>query len=190
MRFAYADPPYIGMAKRYYKDQASYGGEVDHKALLERLYEEFPDGWALSSSMKGLWTIIPLIPMSWKCRIACWAKPYVGSPIYIKQKRPIYSWEPVVFRGGRPLRATQVVRDYLVCNNLSAQPGRRSGNGKADGGGLAGAKPDEFCYWLFELLNMQTGDEFVDLFPGTGRVTRAWQTYCDAGVTLFCTEEK
>lgn len=71
-----------------------------------------------------------------------------------------------------------------MCNNLSAQPGRKTANGRL-GAGLAGAKPDEFCYWLFELLNMQPKDEFVDLFPGTGRVSRAWENWQKAKVPLF-----
>ena len=181
MRFAYADPPYIGCAKRYYKDQPDYAGEVDHKKLLDQLYHEFPDGWALSSSMKGLWDLIPMIPKDWKCRIAAWVKPYVGSPYMNLVKRPQYSWEPVIFRGGRPLKTGHHVRDWLSCNNFSAIPGR----GKYKSSGFIGAKPDEFCYWIFELLNMRAGDEFVDLFPGTGRVMRAWERYQEAGISLF-----
>ena len=52
---------------------------------------------------------------------------------------------------------------------------------------FAGAKPDEFCYWIFELLNMKPGDELADLFPGTGRVTRAWETWQQADMSLFLT---
>ena len=180
MRFAYADPPYIGCAKRYYKDRPDFAGEVDHKELLERLYREFPEGWALSASMTSLWDLIPMIPKDWKCRIAAWAKPYVGSRSGLTIGKPLYAWEPVLWRGGRKLPKGRVVRDYLVCNNITAQVGR-----KASGGGLTGAKPDEFCYWIFELLNMMPEDEFVDLFPGTGRVGRAWDVYKRADMRLF-----
>ncbi len=38
-----------------------------------------------------------------------------------------------------------------------------------------GRKPVAFCAWLFDLLGMVPGDELVDLFPGTGAVTRAWR---------------
>lgn len=185
MRFAYADPPYIGCSKRYYKNHPDFDGEVDHKELLERLYHEFPDGWALSSHMKGLWDIIPMVPKSWKCRIAAWVKPYVGSPYMNLMKRPMYSWEPVIFRGGRPLSAKQSIHDWIMCNNLCAEPGRKTGKSNKVSAGLPGAKPNEFCYWLFELLNMNPQDEFVDLFPGTGRVMRAWETYRNAGIKLF-----
>lgn len=181
MKFAYADPPYIGYARRYYKNHPDFDGEVDHQKLLEQLYHEFPDGWALSASMKSLWDLIPIIPKDWKCRVAAWVKPYVGTPYMNLMKRPLYAWEPVIFRGGRPLSPGKGMRDWISCNNLSAIPGQRN----SKGGGLPGAKPDEFCYWLFELLNMKPEDEFVDLFPGTGRVGRAWDVYKHAEMQLF-----
>jgi hypothetical protein len=40
-----------------------------------------------------------------------------------------------------------------------------------------GRKPVAFVMWIFGLLGLQAGDEFVDLFPGSGAVTdthRAW----------------
>lgn len=36
-RFAYADPPYPGLSSKYYSDQPSFGGEVDHVALIASL---------------------------------------------------------------------------------------------------------------------------------------------------------
>ena len=38
--------------------------------------------------------------------------------------------------------------------------------------GLVGAKPDKVCRWILDLLNVQPGDEVVDLFPGTGVMGR------------------
>lgn len=184
MKFAYADPPYIGCAKRYYKDQPDYAGEVDHQQLLEKLYHEFPDGWALSASMSSLWDIIPMIPKSWKCRIAAWCKPFGTIGDF---GTPQHCWEPVVFRGGRNRkRGEGTSRDYLIANSYYAMPGHRGTNKKTNRRSLfPGAKPDEFCYWIFELLNMQQDDEFVDLFPGTGRVMRTWKRYREAGMSLF-----
>ena len=52
MRFAYADPPYPGQARRHYKHHPDFDGEVDHGALIERLMDEFPDGWALSKRVR------------------------------------------------------------------------------------------------------------------------------------------
>ena len=56
MRVAYADPPYIGQAHRHYRDHADFAGEVDHRALIEKLNSDF-DAWALSLSMKSLQTL-------------------------------------------------------------------------------------------------------------------------------------
>lgn len=61
MRFAYADPPYIGQAKRHYGKHPDYAGEVDHAKLIESLCSDF-DGWALSLSMKSLVTVMPMCP--------------------------------------------------------------------------------------------------------------------------------
>lgn len=46
--------------------------------------------------------------------------------------------------------------------------------------GLAGAKPPDFAQWLFDVWNVQEGDEFTDLFPGTGIMSRAWAARFDA----------
>lgn len=34
--------------------------------------------------------------------------------------------------------------------------------------GLVGAKPEKVCRWILDLLNVQAGDQVVDLYPGTG----------------------
>lgn len=45
MKLGYADPPYPGCADLY-RDHPDYGGEVDHRVLINRLQSEF-DGWVL-----------------------------------------------------------------------------------------------------------------------------------------------
>ena len=42
---------------------------------------------------------------------------------------------------------------------------------------VMGAKPAEFCRWVFDLLAATTADALVDVFPGSGGVSRAWETY-------------
>lgn len=125
MRFAYADPPYIGNARRHYRDQPDFAGEVDHRQLLQRLHDEFPDGWALSASMKSLWDLIPMIPRSWKCRVAAWVKKYVGTPYMNLMKRPLYAWEPVIFCGGRPLLAQRAVGTGSCATTCRLNPDAR-----------------------------------------------------------------
>ena len=177
MRFAYADPPYIGYAKEYGRE------EVDHEILLQSLYKDFPDGWALSASMSSLWDILPMTPKSWKCRIAAWCKPFGTIGAF---GRPQYCWEPVIFCGGRKRGRDNPFRDFVVTNSYFASFGHKGTNRHTTKDSyLKGKKPDEFCYWIFGLLNMKPGDEFVDLFPGTGRVTRAWKVYKNAGMELF-----
>lgn len=43
MKFAYADPPYIGQARRHYSHDPACA-EVNHSELVERLVCDFPDG--------------------------------------------------------------------------------------------------------------------------------------------------
>lgn len=157
MRFAFADPPYPGMAWRY-KDQPSYRGEVNHKELIASLEASY-DGWALSTGAYALRELLPLCPES--VRVCAWVKPIGASG---KTFGIHNCWEPLIVCPGRELQPGK--RDWL-----SAQPARRGGN-------LIGRKPAAFCVWMFELLGMLPGDTLEDLFPGTGIVTRAWREVC------------
>lgn len=156
MRAAYADPPYPGCAHLYGCD------EVDHKALVERLCDEYPDSWALSTSSPALRDVLPLCPDD--VRVAAWVKPFAS---FKPGVNPGYAWEPVIFRGGRKRgRHEDTVRDFVSVPITLER-------------GLTGAKPEAFCFWLFELLGLQpnAGDEFVDLYPGSGAVTVAWDRW-------------
>ena len=155
MKFAYADPPYLGQARRHYGPTAH---EVNHQLLIATLSREFPDGWALSCSSPSLQTLLPLCPPD--VRVLAWVKPFAS---FKPGVGVAYAWEPVIFRGGRRrTRAQHTIRDWLAANAT-----RRTG--------VAGAKPEAFCRWLFSVFNAQPGDQLVDLFPGTGIVTRTWQ---------------
>jgi hypothetical protein len=160
MRFAYADPPYVGQAAKHYRKHASYDGEVDHAALIGRLGAEFPDGWALSASSTSLQLVLPLCPPN--VRVMAWVKPWCS---FKPGVNPAYSWEPVLVCGGRRRgRQLATVRDWLAAPATTRC-------------GLAGAKPEAFCIWLFEVLGAQPGDEMVDLFPGTGVLSRVWDRW-------------
>ena len=161
MRVAYADPPYIGLA-RYYRDHPDYGGEVDHAALIERLLAEFADGWVLHCHSNALRTLLPLCPE--QVRVLAWLKPFCS---WKPDSNPVYTWEPVLLVGGRARsyrRGGTTVRDHLS----ESMAMRR---------GLVGAKPEAVCFWLFEALGLTGDDELVDLYPGTGGVTRAWERW-------------
>jgi hypothetical protein len=157
MRFAYADPPFPGMAALY-RDQPTYAGEVDHAALVS-LLEEY-DGCALSTSARSLVKILPLFKREF--RLCPWVKPIgvSGATFGIHN-----AWEPLIVVPGRALRPGK--RDWL-----RAQPAKRGGSK------LIGRKPEAFAVWLFELLGMLPGDSLDDLFPGSGIIGRAWKEVC------------
>ena len=155
-RLAYADPPYPGTAKRYYGNEESFAGEVDHKRLLERLATF--DGWALSTSARALRDVLPLCPPD--VRICSWVKP-IGVP---SSTMGLHStWEPLIVKQAR--MQPPGMRDWL-----SAQPARY-------GGKLVGRKPIAFCAFLFRALGAAPDDDFADLFPGTGIVSSAWREF-------------
>lgn len=155
MKFAYADPPYVGCS-HLYKNEDTYAGEVDHNELILRLVLDYPDGWALSCSSPSLRFLLPLCPDD--VRVMAWVKPFA---IYKPNVNPAYAWEPVIVRGGRKrTRNQQTTRDWVSCN-ITLQRG------------LTGVKPEGFCFWLFEVLNLEPGDTLDDLFPGSGAVTAA-----------------
>lgn len=154
MRFAYADPPYIGQAKKHYGRE-----EVCHKTLIEKLQDEH-DAWALSCSSPSLQQILPMIPP--KHRIGAWIKPFCA---YKKNVNPAYAWEPVIFVNTRKRTKEQETERDWIAESITLRKG------------LSGAKPLPFCFWLFEFANLTAADDFVDVFPGTGIVTEAWEMW-------------
>lgn len=169
MKVAYADPPYIGCAHRY-KDHPDYGGEVDHIALIEHL-NSF-DAWALSLHSPSLKVILPMCPDD--VRVMAWVKPFA---VFKPNVNPGYCWEPVIVRGCRKReRYEPTVRDWIM-EPITLKKG------------LVGVKPEAFCFWLFEVLGMRPSDDFVDLFPGSGAVSRAWKNWKSQGkLSLACHE--
>jgi hypothetical protein len=165
-RFAYADPPYPGNSERLYGDHPDYAGEVDHRELVDRLVDEFPDGWALSTGARNLHYVLPLCPGD--VRVLAWVKPLLPLKPTVSIQ---YGWEPVIMRGGRP----RDFHDGFVRDTVAASPVAH----KDIPGGVIGMKPRAFCYWLFDVLNAQAGDELVDLFPGSGAVGEAWRAYLE-----------
>jgi hypothetical protein len=91
VRFAYADPPYVGQSKKHYG-----GAEVNHRLLIAHLCDEFPDGWVLSAHAPSLRQLLPLCPDD--CRVSPWVKPFAS---FKPNVNPGYCWEPVIWRGGR-----------------------------------------------------------------------------------------
>lgn len=159
MRFAYADPPYLGMGGKMY-DRPEWDDIASHAALVERLAAEFPDGWAMSASSPSLKKILPLCPDD--CRVAAWVKPFAAFRPNVK---PAYAWEPVIFRGGRArTRKDETWHDWHSENITMRR-------------GFQGAKPPGFAQWIVRLLNAQVdkGDTITDLFHGSGAMLGVWR---------------
>ena len=185
MRFAYADPPYLGRAEYYrahHPDAMIWDDPETHRALVARLQAEYPDGWAMSLSEKSLRIILPMCPP--QARTAAWISErarYAGKVVPVRRH-----FEPVIFCGGRdgPNRTA----DFVVTAQEPMPEGEKRYvmNKSAIRAGelFVGRKPAAFCRWVLDILGFERGDTMDDLFPGTGameRVVRAteadsWQT--------------
>lgn len=157
MKFAYADPPYPGLAHYYPENR-----EVNHRILVETLQEYYRDGWALSTSSDALSDVLELCPND--ARVAVWIKGARSSRTHAPRK----TWEPVIFVGGR---TRQLDREGI--NDSLHFGGRQHSHPNA----LIGMKPAAFCEWVFQLLGAEQGDELDDIFPGSGAVSRAWDLH-------------
>ncbi len=166
MNLAYADPPYLGQAKRHYKNDPSgiVAEEVDHEELIRKLLSEY-DGWALSASSPSIPQINKIIT-GWEdyagplgIRMAVWVKPFCS---WKPTHRVQYCWEPVFFLPVRKKGSKEIpsVRDFVSANITLRK-------------GTHGAKPPAFCDWILDLIGYQSGDRVDDLFPGTGAISQA-----------------
>lgn len=170
MKFAYADPPYPGMA-HFYEDHPDYAGEVDHGELIERLCDEY-EGWVLHTASTTLSDVLAVCPA--QHRVLSWVKPFAS---WKKGVYPAYAWEPVILWGGRNrFGEVQTIPDF-VAEPITLRRG------------LTGAKPERVCHWLFDCLGMIEDDQLDDLFPGSGAVTRALESYLATPRLEFPTAE-
>jgi hypothetical protein len=155
----YADPPYPGCA-HLYKDHPDYGGEVDHAQLAADLVANY-DGFVLHTSSVAAGQVAALLPPD--VRMMAWVKPFAA----FKRNVPVaYAWEPVFVRPVRkPVVTGRVVmRDWFSCPMTMKR-------------GLTGAKPEPLCRWLFEVAGLSQEDRLVDMFPGTGAVSAAFDRW-------------
>ena len=165
MKMAYADPPYLGLAREFYGDMhpnaAEYDDPMMHKRLIEQLSDQY-DAWALSMGSTTLRLMLPWCP---ECvRVGAWVKPFASFKLNVTRA---YAWEPVLFRfSNKRTREQGTWRDFIQ-EPITLKRGFR------------GAKPEKVCFWIFEGLNLLPGDEFTDLFPGSGAVGRAYEKWCD-----------
>lgn len=167
MKFAYADPPYLGCGKSHYGDLHENAADCDtiewHADLVQRLCDEFPDGWALSCHEPSLKAMLNLCPDG--TRTCPWIKPFASFKPNVTRA---WAWEPILVYGGRPIPRTKpTVRDWVSAGITLEK-------------GFTGAKPPRVCFWIFEFLGMDLEDEFHDLFPGSGAVSEAYSAWREA----------
>jgi hypothetical protein len=162
VRIGYADPPYIGCA-HLYREHADFAGEVDHAALIARLEADY-DGWVLhaSATPESIATLAPLVSAT-GARWMSWVK---GFAAFKKNVSVAYAWEPVIIKPARkPVVSKRLVMRDWIQESITLKRG------------LTGAKPEAVCHWAFEVVGARPEDDLADLFPGTGAVSRAWQSW-------------
>ena len=166
LRLAYADPPYLGLARRYYGDQPSFAGEVDHSELVSRLASY--DGWALSCSSASVPAIAALlVAQDLQARLAIWHRRPAPHPT----AGLITAYEGVFYGPARPVARGSggPMTDVLLGVEGRPRPTLPSS--------VIGMKPPAFLVWVFGLIGARPGDTLDDLYPGSGMVGRAWAGY-------------
>ena len=177
MRFAYADPPYLGMCKAY-KHEHNDGGErpfdglcwdevETHRILLD--YLQGYDGWALSLHLPSLATILTLCPP--ETRVMAWCKSWAS---WKPGVFPAYAWEPVLLYGARKRRyggGSVTPSDWFVTHAAQF--------------GFFGAKPEPFMWWIMDCLGVRPEDDFDDLFTGSGLAAKAANKWRQQGTLGF-----
>jgi hypothetical protein len=178
VRVAIADPPYPGNSEKLYGNHRDYAGEVDHEELIERLEDEFPDGWALCTGAKNAWEVMNLCP---PVRQLIWRKP--GTPF---GDGFLWTYEPVLLRRCRPPE-----RPHVADMVYAVPQGMLTTFREKPQGHVTGAKPPPFCRWLFRCMGLHPDDEVVDLFPGSGAIGLEWDAWrAQPSLLSAGTEEK
>jgi hypothetical protein len=98
-------------------------------------------------------------------RVMAWVKPFAA---FKKNVSVAYAWEPVLVK---PVRKPEVTGRTVMRDFISEPITMKRG--------LSGAKPEAVCCcrWAFEVAGAHPDDDMADLFPGSGAVTCAWETW-------------
>jgi hypothetical protein len=175
MKFAIADPPYLGRAVRYYgeggrggrnRKQADKHPEAfiwdnpkTHQDLAKNLMRDF-DGFAIAMSVHSLSTYLQVLETDSEngIRVGVWHRPNAVP----SGSRVTNYWEPVIFKIPKCRKGRfkgPHTNDVLTCN-ISQN-------------GFIGSKPIEWTHWVLDVLGVTEDDEVHDLFHGSGAVADA-----------------
>jgi len=180
MKLAIADPPYLGRAVRWYgaggcgdgygKGQADNHPEAHiwdkpetHQEMVRHLETNY-DGWVIALSVHSLSTYLEVIKTDSRngIRVMSWVKPSAVT----SGSRITNTWEPVIVRvpaSRKGWNSGERMTDTLIC------PPMRSG--------FVGAKPEAWTHWVLDAMGYVAGDEVIDLFNGSGAVSKAVNNY-------------
>ena len=175
-KFAIADPPYYGRAKRWYgvggcgaghgKRQADQHPEAHiwdkpeaHLNMLKDLQLHY-DGFAIATSVMGLNVYLKEIDLTQGSgyRICIWHKP-ISAPSG-SRIRNVY--EPVIIYIPSDRRG---YKSYVRMDDLKTINIKKNG--------FVGSKPKEWVWWVLDLMGADKEDQIDDLFFGSGAVTQA-----------------
>jgi len=174
MRFAIADPPYLGRAVRWYGPNGcgdGYGkGQADnhkdaylwdkpetHKQLAKDLLKNY-DGFAIALTVHSLSTYLDVLETDSRngIRVGVWHRPNAAP----SGSRITNNWEPVIFNIPKERRAYKTAprsSDFLTANIHKK--------------GFVGSKPADWVEWVLNVLGVNENDQVVDLFYGSGAVS-------------------
>lgn len=175
-KFAIADPPYYGRARRWYgvggcgvgygKGQADQHPEAHiwdqseaHLEMLRHLKANY-DGFAIATSVMGLNVYLREIDLKQGSgfRICIWHKP-ISSPSG-SRIRNVYEPVIVYIPADRRGYAEHKRMDDLKTINIKPN-------------GFIGSKPQEWVEWVIDLMGATKKDQIDDLFHGSGAVKNA-----------------
>ena len=107
--------------------------------------------------------LAPLVEQIEGARWMSWVK---GFAAFKKNVSVAYAWEPVIVKPARkPVVSKRLVMRDWIQESITLRKG------------LTGAKPEAVCHWAFEMVGAHPDDDLVDIYPGTGAVTKAWATW-------------
>lgn len=181
MRFAIADPPYLGRAHRHYGIRPGVGVEfgsgpsraASGRQPSKRATSEHPDasewdqperhqemvdelvvafdGFAIAMHRTSLSHYLAWLPDAW---VAVWhdTRMPAGGARIVGAWEPVLVQTPKMTRRGRGMN----VRDVLVAPHPEVAH--------------LGAKPRAWTAWVIDMLGVGDDDEVVDMFPGSGLV--------------------